>query len=325
MLADPGVQSLLVIIPPPPMGTSEAIAEAIIPFIKSADKPVVLALIGGNLVSGAAILFRAAQIPEYPFPESAASALAVLARRAEYLAQPERVDEVLPDLKTHAARKAIENPEENGTADALAAYGIPIPAIELAHSADEAAQIAARLGFPVALKVASPDILHKSDVGGVLLNRMDAESVRLGYEQVVASAHHARPEAAISGVHVQRMITSGQEVIVGMARDAQFGPLVMFGSGGVEVEGLKDVTFELAPLNRKEAEAMLDRTWAGRKLRGFRNIPPADRAAVIDVLMRLAQLAVDFPQITEIEINPLRVLLEGQGAFAVDVRASYNP
>jgi acetyl coenzyme A synthetase (ADP forming)-like protein len=322
MLADPGVQSLLVIIPPPPMGTAEAMAEAIIPVIKQADKPVVLALIGGNLVSEAARLLRAAHIPEYPFPESAVSALGVLARRAAYLAQPERVDEVLSGLDTLAAQKAIEHSGENGITDALAAYGIPIPGLELARSADEAAQIAARLGFPVVLKIASADILHKSDVGGVLLDRMDAESVRLGYEQVVANARLARPQAVISGVHVQRMITSGQEVIVGVVRDAQFGPLVMFGSGGVEVEGLKDVTFELAPLNRREAEAMLERTWAGRKLRGFRNIPPADRDAVIDVLMRLAQLAVDFPQIAEIEINPLRVLLEGQGAFAVDVRAS---
>jgi acetyl coenzyme A synthetase (ADP forming)-like protein len=324
MLSDPGVQSLLVIIPPPPMGTAEAMAEAIIPLIKQADKPVVLAVIGGNLVSEAARLLRAAHIPEYPFPESAVSALAVLARRAEYLAQPERVDEVLTGLNTLAAQKAIEHPGGNGTADALAAYGIPIPNLELARSADEAAQIAARLGFPVALKIASVDILHKSDVGGVLLNRMDVESVRLGYEQVVANARLARPEAMISGVYIQRMITTGQEVIVGMVRDAQFGPLVMFGSGGVEVEGLKDVTFELAPLNRNEAEAMLECTWAGRKLRGFRNILPADRTAVIDVLMRLAQLAVDFPQIAEIEINPLRVLLEGQGAFAVDVRASYK-
>ena len=323
MLADPDVQSLLVIIPPPPMGSAEAMAEAIIPVIKQTDKPVVLALIGGNLVAEAARLFRAAHIPEYPFPESAVSALGVLARRAEYLAQPERVDEVLPGLDTLAAQKAIVH-GENGIGDALAAYGIPISGLELAHSADEAAQIAAHLGFPVALKIASPDILHKSDVGGVLLNLMDAESVRLGYEKVVANARLARPEALISGVHVQRMITSGQEVIVGMVRDAQFGPLVMFGSGGVEVEGLKDVTFELAPLNRREAEAMLERTWAGRKLRGFRNILPADRAVVVDVCMRLAQLAVDFPQIAEIEINPLRVLPEGQGAFAVDVRASYK-
>jgi acetyl coenzyme A synthetase (ADP forming)-like protein len=325
MLADPGVQSLLVIIPPPPMGTAGALAEAIIPLIQNTDKPVVVALIGGNSVSEAARLLRAAHIPEYSFPEPAVSALGVLARHTEYLAQPERADEVIPGLDTHTARKAIEDLGENGAAEALAAYGIHIPSLELAHSADEAAQIAARLGFPVALKIASPDILHKSDVGGVLLNRMAVESVRQGYDQVIANARLARPEVLISGVHVQRMITTGQEVIVGMVRDAQFGPLVMFGSGGVEVEGLKDVTFELAPLNRAEAEAMLDRTWAGRKLRGFRNIPPADREAVIEVLMRLAQLALDFPQIAEIEINPLCVLPEGQGAFAVDVRANYTP
>ncbi len=320
MLADTGVHGVLVIIPPPPMGTSEAIAEAIIPLIQGADKPVVLALLGGNLVSGAARLFRSAQIPEYSFPESAVSALAVLARRAEYLAQPERVDEVPPGIDRLAVQTVFEHSGENWAAEAVAAYGIPVPQVELARSADEADQIAARLGFPVAVKIASPDILHKSDVGGVLLNRMDAEAVRRGYEQVVASARLARPEAKILGVTIQRMITSGQEVIVGMVRDAQFGPLVMFGSGGVEVEGLKDVTFELAPLNHGEAQVMLDRTWAGRKLRGFRNIPPADRAAVIDVLMRLARLAVDFPQLKEIEINPLRVLTEGKGAFAVDVR-----
>ena len=134
MLADPGVQSLLVIIPPPPMGTAEAIAEAIIPLIKGVNKPVVLALIGGNLVSKAARLLRAAHLPEYAFPESAASALAVLARRAEFLAQPERVNDILLGLDTHAARQAIEHPGENGTADALAAYGIPIPSLELLYS-----------------------------------------------------------------------------------------------------------------------------------------------------------------------------------------------
>jgi acetate---CoA ligase (ADP-forming) len=325
MLADPGVHSLVVIIPPPPVGTSEAIAEAIIPLIQDTKKPVVLALLGGNLVSGAARLFRAAHIPEYSFPESAVSALGVLARRAEYLSKPERVDEILTGLDRLAAVRAFEQRGEDWAAGALAAYGIPVPQVQLACSADDAAQIASRLGFPVAIKIASPDILHKSDVGGVLLNRMEAKAVHAGFEQVVASARHARPEARILGVHIQRMIPSGQEAIVGMVRDAQFGPLMMFGSGGVEVEGLKDVTFELAPLNRNEASSMLERTWAGRKLHGFRNIPPADREAVIEVLMRLARLAVDFPQLEEIEINPLRVLPEGQGAFAVDVRGSYKP
>ena len=120
------------------------------------------------------------------------------------------------------------------------------------------------------------------------------------------------------------MIPGGQEVIIGAVQDPQFGPLVMFGSGGVEVEGVKDVAFVLAPMTAEEAEFMLDSTWAGRRLAGYRNLPPADRSAVKEALMRLAQLAADYPQMSEIEINPLKVGLEGQGACAVDVRARWN-
>ncbi|MBA4379858.1 MAG: hypothetical protein C0393_04100, partial [Anaerolinea sp.] len=179
-------------------------------------------------------------------------------------------------------------------------------------------EIAAQLGFPVALKVASPDIPHKSDVGGVLLDVQTPEEAAAGFRTVTGRALRARPDAKIEGVHLQRMLPDGQEVIVGARRDEQFGALMMFGSGGVEVEGLRDVAFALAPLTAAEAEDMLRRTWAGRKLAGFRNISPADAEAVKDVLMRLAQLAHDLPEIAEIEINPLRVL--AKGAVAVDVR-----
>jgi acetyltransferase len=120
------------------------------------------------------------------------------------------------------------------------------------------------------------------------------------------------------------MIPPGQDVIVGAVQDAQFGALVMFGSGGTEVEGLKDVQFELAPITFDEAELLLEETWAGRKLRGFRNLAPADREAVLDVLIRVAELAFDYPQLGEIEINPLSVLEQGQGAFAVDVRVNLH-
>ncbi|MEK7668870.1 MAG: acetate--CoA ligase family protein, partial [Gemmatimonadota bacterium] len=140
-----------------------------------------------------------------------------------------------------------------------------------------------------------------------------------------ANARAARPDARILGVHLQRMLPPGQEVIVGAVRDPQFGPLVMFGSGGIEVEGLKDVAFALAPLPRVEAEELLDRTWAGRRLRGFRNLPAADREAVIDALLRIAQLAADFPEIAEVEVNPLRALPAGEGAVAVDVRIRVTP
>ena len=202
----------------------------------------------------------------------------------------------------------------------LDAYGIPPVPTALAHDAQAAARLAREMGFPVALKVASPDIPHKSDVGGVMLNLEDAETVTRGFETVMANARQAQPEAEIQGVYVQRMILSGQEVIIGAVQDPQFGALAMFGSGGVEVEGLKDVAFALAPLTFEEATHMLESTWAGRKLRGYRNLPPADRAAVTEALSHLAQLAADFPQIAEVEINPLCVLSEGEGVFAIDVR-----
>jgi len=133
----------------------------------------------------------------------------------------------------------------------------------------------------------------------------------------------ASPNAKIDGVHIQQQVPDGQEVIVGMVRDPLFGPLMMFGSGGVEVEGLKDVAFELAPLNRVEAEKMIRKTWAGTKLKGFRNIPAADEDAVIDVLMKLSLLALDHEEIQEIEINPLRVFQKG--ATSLDVRVKWNP
>jgi acetyltransferase len=176
------------------------------------------------------------------------------------------------------------------------------------------------MGFPVVLKVASPDISHKSDVGGVLLNLEDAEAVSMGFTTVIQNAQNASPQAKILGVYVQPMLPPGQEVILGVVQDAQFGALVMFGSGGVEVEGLKDVTFALAPLTPRDVEWMLENTWGGRRLSGFRNLPPADRQVVSDALMRLGQLAADFPQLAEIEINPLRVFADGHGAAAIDVR-----
>jgi acetyl coenzyme A synthetase (ADP forming)-like protein len=335
LLADPGVDGVLVILPPPPMHTAGAVAKALIPVIHGAEKPVVIALMGERLIQEAVEHFRAAHVVEYRFPERSASALAILAQRAEFLARgqailtpgyavnKEAVQQILDPLPPET-EQAAENHNGFLTQETLVpileAYGIPTPPVGLAKSVEEAVQLAQKFGFPVALKVSSDDILHKSDVGGVLLNLENTQAVAQGFASVIQNAHEALPKAEIEGVHVQRMIPDGQEVIVGAVQDAQFGPLVMFGSGGVEVEGLKDVAFALAPLASEEAGYLLDSTWAGRKLRGYRNLPPADRSAVVDVLLHLAQLAVDFPQLAEIEINPLRVLPEGRGAFAVDAR-----
>jgi acetyltransferase len=187
------------------------------------------------------------------------------------------------------------------------------------------------LGFPVVMKIASPEIPHKSDVGGILLNVASAEEIVEGFEMLMArvqakishpSLRSGYRRAKLEGVLIQKMIPEGQEVIVGAVRDPQFGALMMFGSGGVEVEGLKDVAFALAPLSSKEAEKMLAKTWAGKKLDGYRNIPAVDREAVVDVLCRLSQLVYDLPEIAEIEINPLTVLQEG--LVAVDVRVKMS-
>ena len=171
------------------------------------------------------------------------------------------------------------------------------------------------------LKVASPDILHKSDVNGVLVNLWDEAAAAQGFTQIMDGIRQVRPQARLTGATIQRMLPPGQDVIVGALQDFQFGALVMFGAGGVEAEALKDVAFALAPMTEEESRHILETTWAGRKLKGYRNLPPADRLAVTDAVMRVAQLAADFPELAEIEINPLRALEAGQGAFALDVRA----
>ena len=315
VLDDPGVDNVMIIFPTPPMFTAGSVAKAIIPVIHSAKKPVVVAVMGERLIQEAVEHLRAARVPEYRFAERAAAALAALVKRAELLdyAQAEPVTPV-QTLKDSKSFKVSD------VDSLLEVYGIPTAKMELAQSPEEAAELAQQLGLPVALKVASAEILHKSDVGGVLLNLGDEAAIRLGYKEIHERARAVHPKAEIQGVHVQRMIPSGQEVIIGAIQDPQFGAQMMFGSGGTEVEGLKDIAFGLGPLTMLEAERMIEGTWAGRKLKGFRNLPPADRDAVLDVLFRLAQLAADHPEIAEIEINPLRVLPKGQGAIAVDVR-----
>jgi len=337
LLDDPGVHSVMVIAPPPPMYTAAAVAKAIIPVIHTAGKPVIIALMGERLIQEAVEHLRAAHAPEYRFPERAASALSALAQRAEYLASLDQpsAELVSPaaglDIDPAPARRIFQEyldaEAQSGFLPAslierlLACYGIQAPPALLARTPEQAAELARQVGFPVALKVASPDISHKSDINGVLLNLWDETAAAHSYTQLVESARAARPQARILGVSVQRMLPPGQDVIIGAVQDAQFGPLVMFGAGGVEVEAMKDVAFSLAPMQPADAEYLLESTWAGRKLKGYRNLPPADRAAVLQILLRFARFAADFPELAEIEINPLRALDDGQGAYALDVRA----
>jgi acyl-CoA synthetase (NDP forming) len=203
----------------------------------------------------------------------------------------------------------------------LEAYDIRIPRSQLAETSEAAVQIASDLNFPVVLKIASPDILHKTDVGGVKIGLENAEEVLDAYELMVYRAHRYLPEAHIWGCLVQEMVPSGGlEVLIGMNRDPQFGPLVTFGLGGIYVETLKDVTFRLAPFSRLDASQMLGEIRAHALLDGVRGKPPVDKDAIIDVLLRIGQLVQDFPQIAELDINPLVVYPRDQGVIALDMR-----
>jgi acetyltransferase len=315
LLEDNQVDGVLIIVPPPPMFNAEDVAKRLIEVLDSSSsnslKPIAVALMGSTLIERARSILENARIPTYPFPERAASALGALFKRGEYLDGVQRLPTL--EIVEKSEVSSLGSPD-----DLLAMYGIETLPVTVACSVDEAILIANEIGYPVVMKIASPDILHKSDVGGVIVDIQDANALRRAYTQMVERVNVAKPEARIEGVYLQRQIPGGQDVIVGAVRDPQFGPLMMFGSGGVEVEGLKDVAFALAPLNQAEAEKMICKTWAGKKLKGFRHLPAADEASVIDVLIKLSHLILASESIQEIEINPLRVLRKG--AVALDVR-----
>lgn len=272
------------------------------------------------------------QIASYIFPEQAARAMGALWRYAEVRASLVDWETGQPSRKHHVSRLTAQDllnqaiahgHTQLGEAEArpvLAAYGIAQPRAELARTAEEAGRLAAAIGFPVALKVVSPDIFHKSEVGGIALELGDAAAVEAAFTAMLARLDARQPGARVEGVLVAQMAPPGHELIVGMRRDPQFGPLLMAGLGGIYVELLKDVAFRVAPFSRAETLAMIGETHAGKLLAGLRGQPPADVDAVAEVIERVARLALDQPRIQEIDVNPLVVYPAGRGALAVDVR-----
>lgn len=196
--------------------------------------------------------------------------------------------------------------------------GIPVSPARLATTRDEAVTVADSLGYPVVLKIVSPQITHKSDVGGVALNLASAEEVRDAFDRVVASAKQHEPNATIDGVAVQRMEKPGIEVIIGMTKDPQFGPVMMFGLGGVLVEVLKDVAFRIVPLNERDARQMVHEIKGYPLLEGYRGQDPADVQALQQLLLKVSSFIEQHPQIAELDLNP--VFAYKDGAIAVDAR-----
>jgi len=200
----------------------------------------------------------------------------------------------------------------------LAEAGIPVATAELAKTADEAAQTAAKTGFPVVLKIVSPDITHKSDIGGVKVGLASTDEVRAAFDEIVAAARKAQPDARIHGVAVQKMAPPGTEVIIGMSKDPQFGPVIMFGLGGIFVEVLKDVAFRIVPLEPRDARQMIREIKGFPVLEGVRGQPPADLAALESLILKLSQFVEAHPEIEELDLNP--VFAYADGAIAVDAR-----
>lgn len=327
VLKSEDVHSTLVILTPQAVTEVDLTAKTLIELRKIfLEKPMVASFMGGDAISKAVELLEEADIPNYDFPEEAIQSLAALAdyevhrgSNSDGSIQRFEVDvETVTSIFRKARRDGRLVLEANEANDVANCYGIPASSIKLATTADEAVAIAENVGYPIVMKVESPNILHKTDIGGVKLNLMSADEVRSSFYELVGRAHIFYPSATVLGVNVQRMAPQGREMIVGMTRDVTFGPLIMFGLGGVYVNFLKDVSFRLTPLTREVALEMVKETKAYTLLRGIRGEASSDIDSVISTLLRVSQLVTNFSEVNEMDINPLFVY--EKGCMAIDIK-----
>jgi acetyltransferase len=283
---------------------------------------------GGESVEEARNHLKRNGILCYDFPDDAIRTISALYTYARFLKEPENPPVRFRDVNPKRVREILDSVRKdrrvvllsNEAADVVEAYGIQAPESKVAKTAEMAAEYAEELGFPVVLRVVSPDIIHKTDVGGVVLNLKTTEEVRNAYDGILTGVARFMPRARIHGVMVYHMVPRGREMIIGMSQDVQFGPLVMFGLGGIYVNFLKDVSFRLAPLSEPEAREMMEETKAYALLKGIRGEPPSDTEALKNTILRVGQLVWDFPEIVEMDINPVIVYGWGEGCIALDVK-----
>jgi len=333
VLRDDGVDGVLLLLCPTAPAQPVETARAIIDLHRRYPaKPLLAVYMGGATLAEGARLLREAGIPCFTFPEAAVDALAGMVK---YARRGRRVRGRSPlsfeDVDRAAVREVLAGVREERRLVLLgleafrvvAAYGIRVVPGGLATSAPAAVALAEEIGYPVALKVVSPQILHKSDVGGVRLNLTDGPGVVAAYAGITESVQRLLPGAHVCGIEVQKMLPRGTELILGMTRDLQFGPVLAFGLGGVYVNLLRDVAFRLAwGLGRRDIGAMVAETRAFSLLRGYRGQRPADLPAVVDAIARVAALVTDFPEIAELDINPL--VAYPDGVVALDVKITVD-
>jgi len=326
LIADEGVDVLLPILVPQSLVDPVEVAKS---FIKNAhsSKPLISCMMGDRSVIKARELLHHNKVPMFQYPDDVGAVLGAFYQYQKIIARDPESATNIPDLRVEEAREILKlnhgkkSLGEMETRPILEAYGIPLVPGGFAEDAKNAVKIAKEIGFPVAMKIVSEDILHKSDAGGIRLDLKDESEIETAFNDMMGHIKNAQPNAKLDGVLVEKMVGKGQEVIIGMQRDKTFGPMIMFGMGGIYVELIKEISFCIAPMTKSDILNAINETYAGKLLKGFRGMPAGDIGAVVDVIRRIAQLALDQPNLLEFEINPLVVYETGKGVVSLDSRA----
>ena len=324
-MQDESVDCGLVLLTPQAMVDLKRVAETIVSIAPRSGKTLLTSILGLTDITPAVEVLESNNIPHYIFPESAVRALAAMHEHQLWIDRP-RTQMKHYDVDLGKARELISNATRSGLTnlpqdDALKIldlYGLPVIKTESATSKAEAVAAARKIGFPVAMKIVSPDVIHKIDVGGVKLDLNNEDEVSEAYDEIQRNVKLHLPNARIDGVLIQEYLKGGTETIVGIHRDQKFGPLLMFGLGGIYVEAYRDVSFRLAPIRQLSAINMINEIRGSKILQGFRGQPPSDTTAIAECIQRLSQLSVDLPEVAELDVNPLVAL--DHGCRALDAR-----
>lgn len=322
-LRDKNVDGTIVILTPQAMTDIEEIAVTIGKIAKKSSKPILACFMGIVDVSAGVTILEKWKVPHYRFPESAARTFAAMSRYTAWVKRPRtKYKKFKVDHKK--AKSILRNKkgklQDLETFQLLKAYGFPVLPIELCKNPAQVAKAAQKMGYPVVIKISSPDILHKVDVGGVRVGLNSKQEVEKASKEMLTTVQKRMPNAKIQGIMIQKMAKKGREVILGLKRDPQFGPILMFGLGGTYVEVMKDVTFRIAPIRELGAFNMIRSIKSYKILEGVRGEKPADIKQIAESIQRLSQLAVECPEIEELDINPLLAYEQGKGCAALDAR-----
>lgn len=327
VLSNPNVGSVVTMCTPSATLDYDELAKTIIRTSKNTGKTMLAALMGlAEGLENKQILSEGG-VPHFMYAEPAIRALESMYRFSKWLnvkndyiktfsVDKDKVRDILSNVK----RQGRSNLLEDEGYEVLKAYGFPVPKSILVNNENDAVSASNNIGYPVVMKISSKDVIHKSDAGGVKVGLKNDDEVRNAFNLILHSVKTHYPDAAINGILVQEMITNSRETILGAKQDKLFGALLMFGLGGIYVEILKDVNFRLAPISESEAKVMVESIKTIGLLKGARGEKPSDLSSIVDCLLRLSQLVIDFPEIEEFDINPLLVLEEGKGSRVADVR-----